>query len=110
MYEKGKVINAPKEHQKIRVHFVFDVQHCGKFKARLVADGHLSKEPNETVCSGVVSLRNLRLAMFLGELNDLQPWASDVGNVYLQALTKEKLYIVADPGFEKSQGHVLVMY
>ena len=70
-YEKGKVINVPKGHQKIRVHFHFDVMHCGKFKARLVADGHLTKEPIETVYSGAVSLRNLRLAMFLAELNKL---------------------------------------
>ena len=110
MYEKGKVINAPKNHQKIRVHFVFDVKHCGKFKARLVADGHLTKEPNETVYSGVVSLRNIRLVMFLAELNDLQLWGADVGNAYLQALTKEKLYIVAGPEFEEIQGHVFVMY
>ena len=33
-----------------------------------MADGHLTKEPDETVYSGVVSLRNLRLAMFLAEL------------------------------------------
>ena len=33
---------------------MFDVKHCGKFKARLVADGHLTKEPNETLYSGVV--------------------------------------------------------
>ena len=66
-YEKGKVINAPKRHQKIRVHFVFDVMHCGKFKARLVADGHLTKEPTETDYSEVVLLRNVRLAMFLAE-------------------------------------------
>ena len=32
-----------------RVHFVFNVKHCGKFKARLVADGRHTKEPNETV-------------------------------------------------------------
>ena len=53
-YEKGKVINAPKGHQKIRVHFVFDVKYSGKFKARLVADGHLTKEPTETVDSRVL--------------------------------------------------------
>ena len=109
-YEKGKIINAPKDHQKIKVHFVFDVKHCGKFKARLVADGHLTKEPNETVYSGVVSLRNFRLAMSLAELNDLQLWGADVGNAYLQVLTKEKLYIVAGPEFEELQGCVLVMY
>ena len=38
VYEKDKIGNAPKGYQKIRVHFVFDVKHCRKFKARLVAD------------------------------------------------------------------------
>ena len=64
----------------------------------------------ETVYSGVVSIRNLRLAMFLAELNDLELWGADVGNAYLQALTREKLYIVGGPEFEALQGHVLVMY
>ena len=35
---------------------------------------------------------------------------TDVGNEYLQALTREKLYIVSGPEFEELQGHVLVMY
>ena len=109
VYEKDKIGNAPKGYQKIREHFVFDVKHCGKFKARLVADGHLTKEPNETVYSGVVSLRNHRLAMLLAELNNLQLWGADVGNAYLQALTKERLYIVGGCEFEELQKHVLVM-
>ena len=75
-----------------------------------MADGHLTKEPNETVYSGVVSLRNLRLTLFLAELNNLQLWGADVGNAYLQALTKEKLYTVGGPEFEELQGHVLVMH
>ena len=99
VYDKNTTTNAPKGHQKIRVHFVFDVKHCGKFKARLVADGHLTKE-----------WRNLRLAMFLAELNNLELWGADVGNANLQSLTREKLYIVGGPEFEELQGHVLVMY
>ena len=51
VYDKDKIGNARKGYQKIRVHFVFDVKHCGKFKARLVADGHLTKEPMQTVYS-----------------------------------------------------------
>ena len=98
VYDKNTITNAPKGHQKIRVHFVFDVKHCGKFKARLVADGHLTKE-----------WRNLRLAMFLAELNNLELWGADVGNAYLQAVTREELYIVGGPEFEELQGHVLVM-
>ena len=65
-----------------------------------MADGHLTKKPKETVYSVVVSLRSLRLAMFLAELNNLQLWRGDVGNANLQALTKENLYIVGGPEFE----------
>ena len=35
---------------------------------------------------------------------------TDVGNAYLQTLTREKLYIVGGPEFEELQGNVLVMY
>ena len=35
---------------------------------------------------------------------------TDVGKKYLQALPREKLYIVGGPEFEELQGHVLVMY
>ena len=35
---------------------------------------------------------------------------ANFGNAYLQALTKEKLYIVACPDFEELQRYVFVMY
>ena len=59
-------------------------------KARLVADGHRTEIPDESVYSGVVSLRGFRRAMFLAELNNRKFWATHVGNAYLEALTKEK--------------------
>ena len=49
----------PEGHKKIRVHLVFDVKHDGRHKARLVADGHLTEVPVDSVYSGVVSLRGL---------------------------------------------------
>ena len=58
--------------------------------ARLVADGHLAPEPVENIYSGVVSLRNLRLVIFLGELNNLDIWEADIGNAYFEAFTDEK--------------------
>ena len=114
-YEKAKwegktITNAPPGHQKIRVHFVFANKHCGKFKVRLVADGHLTKEPMESMYSGVVSLRGLRLAMFLAECNKLLLWGGDIGNAYLEALTKEKLYIIAGPEFGELLGHIIIIY
>ena len=69
----------------------------GNLKARIVVDGHLSKEPTEIVHSGVVSLWNFRLVMFTAEPNNFQLWGADDENAYLQALTKEKLCIVAGP-------------
>ena len=70
-FHNGKVV-TPDDFQKIRVHFVYAVKHDGRFKARLVADGHLTKEPVESIYSGVVSLRSLRMVVFLSQLNDLE--------------------------------------
>ena len=40
----------------------------------------------------------------------MKVWAADIGDVYLEATTKEKLYIVAGPEFEEFQGHILVIH
>ena len=107
-FHNGKVV-TPDGFQKIRVHFVYAVKHDGRFKVRLVADGHLTKEPVESIYSGVVSLRSLRMVVFLSQLNNLEIWGADVGNAYLEAYTDEKLCIMAGPEFKELQGHLLIM-
>ena len=107
-FHNGKVV-TPDGFQKIRVHFVYAVKHDGRFKSRLVADGHLTKEPVESIYSGVVSLRSLRMVVFLSQLNNLEIWGADVGNAYLEAYTDEKLCIMAGPEFKELQGHLLIM-
>ena len=107
-FHNGKVV-TPDGFQKIRVHFVYAVKHDGRLKARLVADGHLTKEPVESIISGVVSLKSLRMVVFLSQLNDLEIWGADVGNAYLEAYTDEKLCIIAGPEFKELQGHLLIM-
>ena len=107
-FHNGNVV-TPDGFQKIRVHFVYAVKHDGRFKARLVADGHLTKEPVESIYSGVVSLRILRMVVFLSQLNNLEIWGADVGNAYLEAYTDEKLCIIAGPEFKELQGHLLIM-
>ena len=107
-FHNGKVV-TPDGFQKIRVHFVYAVKHDGRFKARLVADGHLTREPVESIYSGVVSLRSLRMVVFLSQLNNLEIWGADVGNAYLEAYTDEKLCIMAGPEFKELQGHLLIM-
>ena len=67
------------------------------------------KEPVESIYSGVVSLRSLRMVVFLSQLNNLEIWGADVGNAYLEASTDEKLCIMAGPEFKELQGHLLIM-
>jgi hypothetical protein len=85
------------------------VKHCGKFKARLFADGSRIKAPAGGTYSGVVSLKSLRMVMFLAELNQLELWGADVGNTYLESYTNKKLYCIAGPEFAKLEGHLLIM-
>ena len=88
---------------------MFAVKHDGRHKARLVADGHLTPEPIESIYSGVVSLKSLRIVNFLADLNNLLLWAADVGNAYLKARTREKVYIIAGKEFEELQVYILIV-
>ena len=90
------------------MHLVFAVKFDGRHKARLVADGHLTPEPIENIYSGVGSLRNLRLVIFLGKLNNLELWGADIGNAYLEAFTDEKPYIVAGPEFLQLERYIRI--
>ena len=103
------IAKPPPGHKRIRVHLVFDVKHDGRHKARLVADGHLTDVPIDSVYSGVVSLRGFRLTLFLAELNKMETWATDIGNAYLEAETSEKVYIEAGPEFGDRYCHFLIV-
>ena len=89
---------------------VFASKHNGHHKARLVAGGHLASEPIDSIYSGVISTRSLRLSIFIAKLNNMKVWGADIGNAYLEATTKEKLHIVAGPEFEELQVHILVIH
>lgn len=80
--DKGIGGEAPLGYKRIRCHTVYDVKHDGRHKARIVAGGHLTDPNTESVYSGVVSLRGIRLIVFLAELNGLELWGADVGNAY----------------------------
>ena len=40
-----RILNAPQDYQKIKVHLVFACKHDRHHKARLVAGGHLTPDP-----------------------------------------------------------------
>ena len=105
----GKGTSLPRGYTKIRVHFVYDMKHDGRYKARLVAGGHLTDPDKESTYSGVVSLRSMRLALLIGELNGLDVMVGDIGNAYLTSNTREKVGFVAGPEFGEREGHTLII-
>ena len=82
--DKGKNFEIPPDFTKIEVHFVYAVKHDGRYKARLVAGGHLTAIPDDSIYSGVVSLKAIRIIIFLAKLNNLPVYSTDIGNVYLE--------------------------
>ena len=107
--DKGPDWKPTAGYKKITVHLVYAVKHDGRHKARLVAGGHLTATPVDSVYSSVVSLRGIRMLTFLAEHNDLELWATDIGNAYLESFTKEKVYIKAGAEFGDREGHYLVI-
>lgn len=89
---------------------VYDVKHDGRYRARLVASGNMTKVEGTESYSLVVSLRTLRLAMLLGELNDLKLMVGDITSAYLLALTKELIFFKAGPEFLDKAGHLMVVH
>ena len=53
---------------------------------------------------------SIRLASFLGVLNNLKTCAADVGCAFLHGRTKEKYCIRAGPEFGDRQGGYLIIY
>eukprot|EP00957_Ditylum_brightwellii_P022018 1660872-Ditylum_brightwellii.AAC.1 len=74
----GKGERKPKDHVMIQVHLVYDVKKDGRCKARLVTGGHITGPNSNTYYSSVVSLRAMRMIIFLAELNGLELIAADI--------------------------------
>ena len=93
----------------IRVHLVYDVKQDGRRKARLVAGGHMTGPNTDTYYSSVVSLRDMRMMIFLAELNSMELIAADIGNAYLEAYTNEKVRFIAGREFNDygHNGHLM---
>jgi hypothetical protein len=106
----GYKAEAPAGYKKIRMHLVFDCKHDGRHKARMVADGHLTMVPVDSIYLGVIFLQGLHMLVFLAELNDLETWSTDISNAYLEAEMKAKVYIVTGPEFGEMEGHTLIIF
>ena len=83
--DKGSDWTPEQGYKKIRVHLVYAVKHDGRHKARLVADGHLTDTPIDSVYASVVTLRGVRITTFLAKKDGMDLWVTDIGNAYLES-------------------------
>ena len=88
---------------------IFNVKIDFTRKARLVAGGHLTDPPTTLTYSSVVSRESGRLAFLIAALNDLNILVADVGNAYINAMTKEKVYMTAGKEFGDRAGQTIII-
>jgi hypothetical protein len=98
-------------YQKISGYLVFDVKLGDNFrrKAKYCADGHKTKTPASVTYSTVVSRDSVQIILTIAALNGLEVLGVDVQNVFLTAPCKEKVWLVAGPGFGGEQGKNLLI-
>ena len=46
----------------------------------------------------------------MAELNGLELWATDIGHAYLEAKTKEEVYIIAGSEFGEKEGYTMIIH
>ena len=116
VWEEGDVDEAKRGqklvgYQQIRCHMIFDIKMDGLFtrKARFVAGGHTTDTPSSITYSSVVSRDSVRIAFTLAALNGLEIRAADIGNAYLNAPCREKIWTVAGTEFGSDKGKVLIV-
>ena len=97
-------------YQQIECHMVFDIKMVGLVrKARFVAGGHKTTTPSSITYSSVVSRESVRIAFLYAALNDLDITSADIGNAYLNAPCREKIWTVAGPEFGDDQGSIMII-
>ena len=83
--------NLPPCHEHVPCHLIFDVKMDGMAKARLVAAGCRTSDPEGSTWAGVVLRETVRLALTYAALNDQKVMTANIQNAYLTAPTLQKL-------------------
>jgi hypothetical protein len=94
---RSNQVDELRGHQEIKCHIIFDVKMDFTRKARFVAGGHMTEAPNSLTYSSVVSRESVKIAFLIAALNDLDIMTCDIGNAYLNANCREKIWFVAGP-------------
>lgn len=95
--------------QEITCHMVFDIKMDFTRKARFVAGGHTTEAPASITYSSVVSRDSVKLAFLIAALNDLDVMSCDIGNAYLNAPCREKIWFQGGAECGEHVGKVIII-
>jgi len=103
--------STPIGYQEIHCHMIFDIKMDGKFtrKACFVRGGHMTEVPSSSTYSSVASQESVQIAFLLAALNDLEIFAADIGNTYLNAPCHEKIWTWAGKEFGSDEGSIMII-
>ena len=85
--------------KQVTGHLVWDVKMDFTRKARWVLNSHKTLDPIGSTYAGVVSRESVHIAQTYAALNDLNVFAANIWNAYLQAPSSQKDYIICSPEF-----------
>ena len=90
---------------------IFDIKMDGWFthKTRYVDGSHITDPPSSITYSRVVSIYSIIIAFNLAALNNVDIRATKIGNAYLNAKCREKIWIVAGTEFGSEKGKVMLV-
>ena len=103
--------NELKGYQEITGDIIFDVKLGEGFrrKARFVGDGHKTETPSSVTYGTEVSRDSIRIILMVAPLNELDTQGTNIENMYLTALCREKEWIYGGIEFGDLEGQVLIV-
>ncbi len=87
------------DYQYCRLHLVYDIKNDLTYKARLVCNGSQVDPRGLSTRATVVKSISVRLLDLIADALGLQVLCGDIGNAFIQAMTKEKIYTRVGPEF-----------
>jgi len=99
----------PGEYQYCPLQLVFDVKTCGKRKARMVAGGHVTDASGVNTASSTVEPLSVRLLHLIRDKENLEVLCGDISQAFIQAYTKEKVFVRCGPEFGSYAGMLAVV-
>ena len=100
----------PPTFKELHCYIVFDVKMDLTRKARFVANGSKTADPDGSNYAGVVSRDSVRIEFTYATLHGLDLMAGDIQNAYLQAPTSEKFWCKCGKEFgSEEEGGIAVI-